>query len=237
MTPSSRPSSSTAAGGRDRPGSGDGRPAGAGGPAASGEGRPAQRRRTRKAIVDAASELIAAGQTPSVDEIARAADVSRRTVYLHFPTLDQLLIDATVGAMGSAGVEAALSQEIDSEDAAARVEALARELLDLSPVALPLGRQLIRLTVAAPQEQDAAKPKRGYRRIEWIERALEPLRKELDDEQFERLVSALAMVIGWEAMVVLRDLRGLDAAEEARTTVWAARALVDAMLREANRGE
>jgi hypothetical protein len=38
-------------------------------------------------------------------------------------------------------------------------------------------------------------------------------------------------------MVVLRDLRGLDADEETTTTVWAARALVDAMVREAGAGQ
>jgi AcrR family transcriptional regulator len=196
-------------------------------------GRPSQRRRTRKAIIDAAVELVAAGQTPSVDEIARAAEVSRRTIYLHFPTLEQLLIDATAGALSNAAIDAALDQEADSADPAARVEALAGRMLELSTAALPLGRQLIRLTVAAPPTADTGLPKRGYRRIEWIERALEPLRRTLDDEQFERLVSSLALVIGWEAMIVLRDVRGLDADAEARTVTWAARALVDAMLAEA----
>ncbi len=197
------------------------------------EGRPSQRRRTRKAIVDAAAELLAAGQTPSVDEVARAAEVSRRTVYLYFPTLDQLLIDATVGALSTATIDAALDQPTDNEDPAARVEALARRVLDLAPATLPLGRQLIRLTVTAPEAQQAESPRRGYRRTEWIERALEPLRDRLDAEQFERLVSALALLIGWEAMIVLRDLRGLDATQETKTMIWAARALVNAMLEEA----
>ena len=196
-------------------------------------GRPAQRRRTRKAIVDAAIELIAAGQTPSVDEVAQAAEVSRRTVYLYFPTLDQLLIDATVGALSKTTIDAALEQDTASDNPAARIESLARGLLDLAPASLPLGRQLIRLTVTAEDKQRADSPKRGYRRVEWIERALEPVRDQLAEEQFERLVSALTLVIGWEAMIVLRDLRGLDDEEETRAVTWAARALVDAMLAEA----
>ncbi|HEY2331461.1 MAG TPA: helix-turn-helix domain-containing protein, partial [Acidimicrobiales bacterium] len=53
-------------------------------------GRFRQRRRTRAAIVDAASELLRTGVTPSVGDVAEAADVSRRTVYLHFPTIEQL---------------------------------------------------------------------------------------------------------------------------------------------------
>jgi hypothetical protein len=43
-----------------------------------------------------------------------------------------------------------------------------------------------------------------------MERALEPLRPQLDPAAFERLVSGLAMVIGWEALIVLQDLRGLN---------------------------
>jgi AcrR family transcriptional regulator len=214
MPPASRPSSSD--------------------PTTARHGRPSQRRRTRRAIVDAAIQLIADGHTPSVDEIASAAEVSRRTIYMYFPTLDQLLIDATAGALSNATVNAALDQVGHSDDPAIRVETLARTMLDLAPTALPLGRQLIRLTVTAPEGQQADSPKRGYRRIEWIERALQPLRERLNEEQFERLVSALALVIGWEAMVVLRDIRGLDADKETESVAWAARALVDAMLKEAN---
>src|SRR6478609_4834533 len=70
--------------------------------------RPAQRRRTRKAIVDATIALLARGGTPSVADVAAAADVSRRTVYLYFPTFDQLLIDATVGALSQASVDLAI---------------------------------------------------------------------------------------------------------------------------------
>ena len=44
-------------------------------------GRIRQRRRTRAAIVDAAAELLRQGQpAPGVNEIAEAADVSRRTI-------------------------------------------------------------------------------------------------------------------------------------------------------------
>jgi hypothetical protein len=62
---------------------------------------------------------------------------------------------------------------------------------------------------------------------------LEPLREQLTDEQYERLASALSVVLGWEAMIVLRDVRGLDGPDEERVLRWAARALVSAMLAEA----
>lgn len=198
-----------------------------------GTGRVRQRRRTRAAIVAAAAELLRAGQTPSVNDVADAADVSRRTVYLYFPTIEQLLIDATLGTLSQTAVDEAIDAADTGGDVNERVAAMIRALNDISTETLPLGRSLIRLTVDAPStdgEQNA--PRRGYRRVAWIERALDPLRGELDDARFERLVSALAMVVGWEALIVLNDLRGLAPDEQVDTTLWAAHALISAALDE-----
>jgi hypothetical protein len=52
---------------------------------------------------------------------------------------------------------------------------------------------------------------------------------------FERLVSALSIVIGWEAFIVLSDVRGLDHTEQVQVAGWAARAIVRAAIHEANR--
>lgn len=197
-------------------------------------GRVAQRRRTRNAIIAAAADLLQNGATPLVDAIAAAADVSRRTIYTHFTSLEQLLLDATVGAMGSADIDAVLDVDAEGEDVPARIDALARGLLAMSDTALPMGRRIIRLTVETPpRDLPAGAPRRGLRRTRWIEQAVEPWREQLSTEQFDQLVSALSMVIGWEAMIVLRDVRGLAADAEQVVTLWAARPLVDAMLVEA----
>jgi AcrR family transcriptional regulator len=197
-------------------------------------GREAQRRRTRKAIVDAAVRLSAVGATPSIDEIAAAADVSRRTIYMHFPTLDHLLIDATAGALNEPPVEAALADPAVANDPVARVDALIRTLLEYSPQSLPLGRRLIRLTVdPAPNDaQERAAPRRTRRRVEWLEQACEPLRSTLSEERFQRIISALTIVVGWEAQIALRDVRGLDPQAEQEAITWAARALVEAAIKE-----
>jgi AcrR family transcriptional regulator len=197
-------------------------------------GREAQRRRTRKAIVDAAVRLTAVGATPSIDEIAAAADVSRRTIYMHFPTLDHLLIDATAAALNEPPVEKALADPALANDPAGRVDALIRTLLEYSPQSLPLGRRLIRLTVDPPANdtQEPVNPRRTPRRVQWLEQACEPLRGTLREESFQRLISALTIVVGWEAQIALRDVRGLDPQAEQVAITWAARALVEAAIKE-----
>jgi AcrR family transcriptional regulator len=186
-------------------------------------GRERQRRRTRKAIVDAAVDLLNRGEEPSIAEIAEAADVSRRTVYLYFPTLEHLLADAALEA-SRALVEPSFEARGTAHE---RIEALVRATQQGFAATERLGRTIIRLTVGAG-ESTPGKPRRGYRRVEWIERALEPMRDELEADQFERLVSALTLTIGWEAMIVLQDTRGLAAKEAEDVCVWTARALLAA---------
>jgi AcrR family transcriptional regulator len=188
-------------------------------------GRVAQRRRTRKAIVDATMGLLAAGGTPSVNDVAAAADVSRRTVYLHFPSLDQLLLDAVVGSMNT-GIDEALAAT-DSDDPRVRLRALVEALAASMAATLLLGRQLIRLTVDRAADH-ADGPVRGYRRVGWIEDAVGPARERLGPAGFERLVSALSVVVGWEAFIVLTDVRGLDNAAAGSVCLEAALALLAA---------
>jgi len=127
-------------------------------------------------------------------------------------------------------VEAAIDAS-GEPDAHARLAALIAVLSDGMAHSLPLGRKLIKLTVDAPPSN--AGPKRGYRRIGWIETALEPVRSRLGPDRFEQLVSALAVVIGWEAFVVLFDVRSLTVDQARETITCAAITLLDGALAQA----
>jgi AcrR family transcriptional regulator len=192
-------------------------------------GRVNQRTRTRAAILTAAADLLRDGKEPTMGEIAEQALVSRRTVYQYYPTLDQLLLDATLGLLTQGDVDEAIDSAATPEDPTSRVTALIEALASQAAETLPLGRAMIRLTVAQPPEKDA---RRGHRRVEWIERAIEPLRPRLTETGYAKLIDALCMVVGWEALIVLSDVRGLSPQEQTTTSVWAARALIEAALAE-----
>src|SRR5258708_23708543 len=54
-------------------------------------GRTRQKQRTRGALLTAAPELVAKGKTPTVDESATKASLSRTTAYRYFPNQRALL--------------------------------------------------------------------------------------------------------------------------------------------------
>jgi len=76
---------------------------------------------------------------------------------------------------------------------------------------------------------------RGERRLHWIEQALEPIAGAVDERSRRRLANALALCVGAEAFVVLRDLCGLEPAEAEETLRWAALALLSAATRGTKR--
>ncbi len=107
--------------------------------------RSAQKRRTRKAILTAALEMMRRGETPSATVVAELAEVSRRTVYIYFPTQEQLVTETALEAV-RVQVEETLDLE-QSEDVETRLDNLVGAALESSIVSeVPL-RTLVRITV------------------------------------------------------------------------------------------
>jgi AcrR family transcriptional regulator len=201
--------------------------------------RELQKRRTRSALLAAAARLVAEGRHPSVAEVAEAADISRRTAYRYFPTQEQMLVEATLEALRP-DIEGAIEPARPArsgERLAVRLDRTVRAVQRQTVANEALLRSMIRLTVEERGDRGAAsappRPRRGYRRIHWIELALEPARAELGARRHQRLVAALALCVGIEALLVLRDICGLTAEDAERVSLWAARALLDASLERA----
>jgi AcrR family transcriptional regulator len=188
--------------------------------------RQNQKARTRRDLVAAALRLLADGGTPSVTEVADAAGVSRRTAYRYFPTGEQMIAEALLEGMRS-DVEREIGAGASDEDMASRVDRLVEAMHRLTVSKEHLLRQMIRLTI----DRDALAtgvPPRPSRRLDYVEQALSPLRKDLTPADYDRLVHATAVVVGIEARIVLRDICGLDDQAIAATERWAAQALLAA---------
>ena len=190
--------------------------------------RANQKRRTRKDLLQAASRLMKQGRKPSIDEIAEEALVSRATAYRYFPGLEALLVEASLDvAVPSAGE---LFEQGSPGDPVVRVQAVDSALHDViianeAPFRMMLIHSMER---QLGREVGEELPVRQNRRTALIEAALEPARGEFTREGLEVLTRALALIIGTEGMIVVKDVLQLDDDDARKVKRWAIAALVEA---------
>jgi AcrR family transcriptional regulator len=196
------------------------------------QGRVKQKARTRADLLAAAIRLIRDGKRPTVEETALAAGISKRTAYRYFASQEHLLADAALEALRPILGEA-LETSLASGDAHARVGVLAAAMTRLSLSHEAELRTMIRASLDAPAQQTPGQPRRGQRRMDWINTALAPARAQLSDEAYERLASALAVCLGVDALLILRDICGLGPERIETVMAWSAQTLLTSALEEA----
>ncbi len=189
-------------------------------------GRRHQKARTRDALVAAARELLAGGVTPTVEEAAGRAAVSRTTAYRYFPNQRALV--------------AAAHPEIDRvsllpDDAPDDPEErLVLVVAEATRIVLDWEAQLrasLRMSLEPGQDPTGPVLRRG-RVIGWIEDALAPLATSCPGVDRRSLAVAIRAATGIEAFVWMVDVAGLEREEAVATMQWTARALLRSALRD-----
>lgn len=191
-------------------------------------GRANQRHRTRKALLEAASRLMKQGRKPSLGEIAEEALVSRATAYRYFGGAEPLLLEAALDLVVPSAEELFRGDDrVDPIARLERVEDVMHEMMRTNEAKLRmmLRHSLERGVADAPGD---SLPVRQNRRTPLIEAALEPARGQFEPATLQRLIRALALVIGSETMLVFKDVLRVSDAEARTVKRWAIRALVDA---------
>jgi len=186
-------------------------------------GRAGQKARTRAALVEATRRLLAEGRTPTVEEAASAAAISRATAYRYFPNQRALLV-ATYPEIQRGSLL--------GQDAPAEVEdRLAQAVGEFTRLVVnhePELRMMLRLSLETTTPEPSRVPLRQGRAIAWLEDALGPLRSELTSKELRRLILAIRSATGIEAFVWLTDIAGLSRADAVQLMRWSARSLLRA---------
>lgn len=180
-----------------------------------------------------ASDLMQSGATPSVSEVAEAAGVSRATAYRYFPSqaaLVQAVVDEALGPIRTHALA-------DGESEARVVELLRvsmpriNEFESTFKAALKLA---LEQWARARMGEEPSEPifTRGHR-IGRLRDAVAPLRDAMGSDRTDRLAQALSLAFGVEALIVLKDIWGLDEVETQKVVEWTACALVRAATAEA----
>jgi AcrR family transcriptional regulator len=185
--------------------------------------------RTRKALIDAARALIVSGVTPTVEDAADTASISRTTAYRYFPNQHDLL----VAAYPEIEMRSLLGEH-PPEAVEARLDAVVSEYLRMTIDNEAVFRAALRFSLDPHEAHREKLLLRQGRVITWLKDALEPLRGRLSEQVVERLVYAIRAAAGIEALVWLCDIAGLTRDEAKGLMMWSARALLQSALAEAS---
>src|SRR5262249_6332598 len=140
-------------------------------------GRTAQKARTRRALIDAARALIANGVTPTVEDAAAEAGISRTTAYRYFPNQRDLLV-----ASYPETNRPSLLGANPPDDVTARLDIVVRAYLDMTIETEAAYRTALRLSLELDEAHRENLHLRQGRVIIWLMDALEPLSGRLSEQ-------------------------------------------------------
>lgn len=179
----------------------------------------------------AATRLLREGRPLTLDQVAEEAMVSRATAYRYFSGIEPLLVEAALDvAMPEAGTLFAGDR---SNDPAARLCRADDAVMAMVRANEPSLRSMLVHSLQHQPAQDGM-PSRQNRRTPLIEAALAPARGAFADSDYQRLVKALALVIGTESMLVFKDVLRLADRDADSVRRWMIDALVAAARRSDN---
>lgn len=194
------------------------------------EGRANQKRRTRQALIDAARALRDESRDPTLADVAERALVSRATAYRYFPSIEAL-ISETATDRGMKPLAQVWQQGDDPVEAIGRAATALHALLLEDEAGLHImERSFMTVWLESDAREGALRP---GRRMSYIDPIVDALKEQLPPSARRRLKHALAVVMGTEAMIAVRDIGRATPEEAQAATAWAARALVQQALAEA----
>lgn len=180
-------------------------------------GRLRQKQRTEAAMIAAARQLFSEGVTPTVEQAAERAGVSRATAYRYF--VNQRLL---IAAAHPETETPSLLPDDPPEDPVERVALVAAEIMRITIEHETEYRAVLRMSL---ERADQDLPMRKGRRIRWFEDALTALSAEIGDDGVRRLSITLGAVVGIEPLVWLTDVARLSRSAASDVLVTTARTL------------
>jgi TetR/AcrR family transcriptional regulator, regulator of autoinduction and epiphytic fitness len=179
------------------------------------DGRVARSYRTNELLVRAVLEIIERDGhlRPTASQVARRAGVSRRALYVHFETIEELIATA----LERRAVEVCAEWEDPPSDAPLdhRVDVFCRRWAELSEELVPLRRAVAVHEPFSPQVGAVRQQTRSWARAV-VEQAFSPELDPLAGAEREALTRALHHATSWSAWDELRTQgAAADAAHQA----------------------
>lgn len=180
-------------------------------------GRAEQKAKTKVKILKATKALLQLEKPITLEDIALEAHISRATIYRYYSNIDLLITEATL-EIHHKSPEAIFKES--------KGKALDEQLLDIqeqyNQFAAKNETVFRRYLSAVLSESLSNKEKiRGARRIKTLEKVLGEANSEISAEDRVKLKNVGALLMGIDALVVCKDVCGLNNQETNDTLKWA----------------
>jgi AcrR family transcriptional regulator len=188
----------------------------------------------KRHMLETAMRLMQSGVVPSVSDVAEAAEVSRATAYRYFPSQAAMIQAAVDEALGP--ILAWRSQSLDADARVLELIGFAYprmqryEATHRAALLMALDQWTRRQSGTLGSEAPVV---RGNRKA-LLRDALAPMRPAVGQHAFDKVTQSLSLIFGIEAIIVLKDIWGLEGEEARAVALWAAGALVRTAIAEAS---
>lgn len=179
-------------------------------------GRVRQKINTRTKIINAARRLMKTSKDLSLEDVAKEADISRATIYRYFPSLEMLYSESEIRLHYKSSEK--LVDESKGLIPSERIRHIQRYYNEFGIKNENAYRRHLSVVML-----EALKNKgklRGARRVEVLKQALEPLREQMGQESWTNLINSSALLMGFDALVICKDVCGLDNQASQRLLEW-----------------
>ena len=177
-------------------------------------GRKNQKLKTRDKIIDAAHQLLKSGQELNIDEVAKEAGVSRATVYRYYssPELLAVQLNLNLNVPAPAQIASSLSQ-VSLKEGMLQIQ---NQFLDF----IFTNENSSRTFLSAFLSMTSPELKRGENRLKTVQYFLNNNQNDLDEYTKEKLKHITVLLMGIEAVLVTKDVCGLDEKKTRETLTW-----------------
>ena len=189
------------------------------------EGRIKQKLKTRTSILKATKRLMKKSRKITLEDIAEEADISRATIYRYFSNVDLLVLEASLDIEHTSPDE--LSRQVEELEMTERLFFI-QDHYNRQAQKHEIGFKRY-LSAAIAESVATRKSVRGARRVESLQKSLEPLRENLTRQQFDNLVTIASVLMGIDAMIVTKDVCGLNNDQSSEVLKWGLEMILQGM--------
>ena len=189
-------------------------------------GRKIQKQKTRLKILNTVQELLKQGKKLSLEDVAKASNISRATIYRYFSNIDLLCSEASLELLTNSTENTFLeTQHFPIIDRILYIQDYFNELAINNEAAF---RKYLSIYL---KEDDSYKTKisKSSKRMAALKLALIPYRNQIDRDVYNKLLSVSTALMGIESIITSKDICNLNNRETKASLAWGLRIILSSI--------